>query len=124
MAEWPPAGMSNFGHPGFDYTIEIIGPQTLVAEFEDGTTVRREKADVERLRVTENWELNRTDAAVMMEFYREKGTADTFSRLLHDPRSGSQFATDEGTFRFLSAPQLRQVGPQWYKVTVQLIQEL
>jgi hypothetical protein len=124
MAEWPPAGMNNFGHPGFDYVIETIGPPTLVTEYEDGTTDRREKIDIERQRVTENWQVNRTDMAVIMEFFRAKGTADTFTRLLHDPRSGTSFATDEGTFRFLSAPQMRQVGPQWYDVTVQFIQEL
>ena len=124
MAEWPPAGMNNFGHPGFDYTIEIIGPRTLVAEFEDGTSSRRVTSDVERLRITENWKVNRADVAAMMVFFRDKGTGETFTRLTQDPRAGDNFATDEGDFRFLSAPQVRQVGPQWYTVTIQFIQEL
>jgi hypothetical protein len=120
--QWPLSGMNNFGHPGLTYRIEHEGPPTLVTRFPDGTELRRRKNDTILRRIHEQWEVNRTDMGAMLQFYREKGTDVPFDRLVYDPRSGDQFTTDLGVFRFARPPAVEQVGPQWYRVEFEFVE--
>jgi len=121
MADWPIAGMSNFGFPGFVHRVELIGRPTLVSRYEDGKETRRQKHASELRRWTERWAVNRTDMKAMRAFYDSKGTATTFTKLALDAADVT-FGTDTATARFERPPAYDQVGPSWYHVTFTFIE--
>lgn len=119
MAEWPPADLNSFRHPGFEHRVVYDGPLVLKRKFADGNRSVRVKWAGHRRRVFEHWECNRDDAKLMKEFFEVYGLSETFTMFVHDPRSGDNFATDEMIATFEIPVDPVQVGPQWYTVDIE-----
>ena len=122
MADWPIAGMSNFGYPELGYKVARIGKKSLVSRFEDGGVVAREKTATEYRRFIEKWNLSRTDMDAVLDFYALKGTTTQFTRLDLDPVSGGNFLTDNSNVLFEKPPTIEQFGPLRYKVTLTFVE--
>lgn len=124
MADWPIAGMSNFGYPELGLRITREGPRVLVSRYEDGKETRRTKSAAIPRRFFEPWHLTRTDMDAVLDFYESVGTGTTFSKLLLDPISGANFLTDVVNARFAAPPSITQIGPNWYEVTLEFLEVL
>jgi hypothetical protein len=119
MAQWPPSGLNSFGHPGFEHRVVYEGPRVLKSKYTDGKRTIRVKSSVKRRRVFEHWECNRDDAKLMKDFFEVYGLSETFTMLVHDPRSGDNFATDEMIATFEIPVDPVQIGPKWYTVDLE-----
>jgi len=121
MADWPIAGMNNFGFPGLNHRIERLNRVTLITRYEDGSESRREKSAATLRRWVERWAVNRTDMNAMVAFYESKGTLTAFTKLALDATDAA-FGTDTATARFEKQPVYAQVGANWYHVTFTFIE--
>ncbi len=118
-AQWPPTFADNPGYPNLGYQIAYKGPQTLRTTFPDGTTYVRELSTQITRTFVESWELDRADVTLVLEFYRDVGLSEKFSRRTFDPED---YDNDQTTVLFEAPPTVEQFGPDRYAVSVQHIE--